>query len=487
MANSLINKSTLGYLGNDFQYKLAKEFVERKGFFNGIYRIIDQNAFTVPYLRTFVGAMLDFYKHENVVPSYTSIKIMLHEMARTEADIELYDGVVKKVMETDCDGSDMIKDLAIKFFKQQKVIKVANELLKHAAEGDDKYYEKIEGELKEAINIGLEEGYEECRLYDGVETVLSDEFRTVIPTGINEIDMSLNGGLGKGELGIIIAPSGKGKTSLTTSVAQHAASFKSETNDFKGFKVLQIGFEDKLRQIQRKHFSKISQIEACNLSKPEFIDEAKSRIYDYVDKEVVNDNLIIIRCPSGKYTVEDIENIIKKHINQGFRPDLVIIDYFECLKMSGGATMSKWEKEEITMRKIEALTNEYDMAFWVPVQGNKESISTELVTMDKAGGAVQKIQIGHIIISITRSDDDVRENVGTVAILKNRAGQAGVVYQGINFNNGTCTVGGISDDAFGGCSFGDFTQKAKQKHEDDIEQTQNAILAEIYSGTKNKK
>ena len=139
------------------------------------------------------------------------------------------------------------------------------------------------------------------------------------------------------------------------------------------------------------------------------------------------------------------------------------------------------------MRKIEALTNEYDMAFWVPVQGNKESISTELVTMDKAGGAVQKIQIGHIIISITRSDDDVRENVGTIAILKNRAGQAGVVYQGINFNNGTCTVGGLSDDAFGGCSFGDFTQKAKQKHEDDIEQTQNAILAEIYSGTKNKK
>ena len=79
------------------------------------------------------------------------------------------------------------------------------------------------------------------------------------------------------------------------------------------------------------------------------------------------------------------------------------------------------------------------------------------------------------------------ENVGTIAILKNRAGQAGVVYQGINFNNGTCTVGGLSDDAFGGCSFGDFTQKAKQKHEDDIEQTQNAILAEIYSGTKNKK
>ena len=47
--------------------------------------------------------------------------------------------------------------------------------------------------------------------------------------------------------------------------------------------------------------------------------------------------------------------------------------------------------------------------------------------MDKAGGAIGKIQISHIIMSITRSLEDISENIATISILKNRAGQSGRV------------------------------------------------------------
>ena len=52
-----IDKSTLGYLGIDFQYKLVKFFVEDHNFFEEISDIVDQNAFTEQILRVFVGTL----------------------------------------------------------------------------------------------------------------------------------------------------------------------------------------------------------------------------------------------------------------------------------------------------------------------------------------------------------------------------------------------------------------------------------------------
>ena len=59
--NRSINKSTLQYLGPDFQYKLAKCFIEEPGYFTSIYSVVEQNAFTEPLLKQFVGTLKDYY------------------------------------------------------------------------------------------------------------------------------------------------------------------------------------------------------------------------------------------------------------------------------------------------------------------------------------------------------------------------------------------------------------------------------------------
>ena len=110
--------------------------------------------------------------------------------------------------------------------------------------------------------------------------------------------------------------------------------------------------------------------------------------------------------------------------------------------------MSKWDKESQTMRKIESAANELNTAFWVATQGNRDSINTDLVTMDKAGGSIGKIQIAHIIMTITRSQEDIADNIATIAITKNRAGSSGRVFDGVYFNNGTCTISTDSVEEF---------------------------------------
>jgi hypothetical protein len=185
------------------------------------------------------------------------------------------------------------------------------------------------------------------------------------------------------------------------------------------------------------------------LSKPQNIDLVRKTIEEFPDKEKLKENLRIVKFPSGEKTARDIKVFIKKLINTGFRPELVIVDYFECLEHgSDRTTTNEYEKEGKTMRMFEAMAGELDMAFWIPSQGTKDSINLELVTMDKIGGSVKKAQIAHVIMSIARTVEDIGNNKATIAILKNRAGKSGKVFQNVDFNNGTCRISTDNVDEF---------------------------------------
>jgi hypothetical protein len=252
-------------------------------------------------------------------------------------------------------------------------------------------------------------------------------------------------------------------TSLTTAMASHAAC--------NGYKVLQIVFEDRIKQIQRKHLGRITGIEAKDLSKPDVIDLVKQTIDAFPQKEALEKNLRIVKFPSGEKTARQIERFIKKLINSGFKPDLTIIDYFECLEHEQDKSSSnEFSQEGKTMRRFEAMAGELDMAIWIPSQGTKDSINLELVTMDKIGGSVKKAQIAHVIMSIARTVDDIANNKATIAILKNRAGKSGKIFNNVEFNNGTCRISTDNVDEY------DTLFDKKKKDEEDRIKTQREIV-----------
>ena len=426
------NKKDLGFLGEKFQYKLTHEFMENHTFFEDLSCIIDQNMFTDPNLKTFVGVMKNFFEREGNVPSYDMMEIELRDISHSDKETETYLAILEKIKNTASDGVDRIRELAEKFFRQQNIVKTANEILKIAGNGDTDKYDACIGLLNDAMVKGTHNDFGEC-LFDHLNETLSDDYRVPIPTGIGKIDEALEGGLGKGELGVIIGPTSFGKTSLTTAMASHAACNK--------FKVLQIVFEDRIKQIQRKHLGRITGIEAKDLSKPDNIDFVMETIKNFPQREELNKNLRIVKFPSGEKTARQIERFIKRLINSGFKPDLTIIDYFECLEHEADKSVTnEFEKEGKTMRRFEAMAGELDMAIWIPSQGTKDSINLELVTMDKIGGSVKKAQIAHVIMSIARTVDDIADNKATIAILKNRAGKSGKVFNNVEFNNGTCRI-----------------------------------------------
>lgn len=433
------DRNNLGFLGEAFQYKLVHEFMGNHTFFEDLNSIIDQNMFTDPNLKTFVGVMKNFFDKEGQVPSYEYMEIELRNISHSEKETETYLAVLNKIKTTPTDGVNRTRDLAIRFFRQQNIIKAANEILRTAGNGDIEKYDRCIELLNDAMTKGIHNDFGET-VFDHLSETLSDDYRVPIPTGIGKIDETLEGGLGKGELGVIIGPTSFGKTSMTTAMASHAA-----LNDYK---VLQIVFEDRIKQIQRKHIGRLTQIEAKDLSKPDNIEKVKETLKKYQEDGRIQNNLRIVKFPSGEKTARQIKAFIVKLINSGFKPDLVIIDYFECLQHEGGSSMNDYEREGKTMRFFEAMVGELDIAMWIPSQGTKDSINAELITMDKIGGSVKKAQIAHIILSIARTVDDIANNKATIAILKNRAGKSGQIFNNVDFNNGTCTISTDSVDAF---------------------------------------
>jgi replicative DNA helicase len=458
-------RSDLGYLGETFQYRLTHEFMENHTFFEDLSSIIDQNMFTDPNLKTFVGVMKNYYEREGHVPSYDMLEVELRDISHSDKEIETYLAILEKVRNSASDGVERTRELAEKFFKQQNIIRTANEILKIAGNGDTNQYEACVDLLNDAMTKGTHNDFGEG-LFDHINETLSDDYRVPIPTGIGKIDEALEGGLGKGELGVIIGPTSFGKTSLTTAMASHAAC--------NGYKVLQIVFEDRIKQIQRKHLGRITGIEAKDLSKPDVIDLVRQTIDAFPQKEELEKNLRIVKFPSGEKTARQLERFIKKLINSGFKPDLTIIDYFECLEHEPDKSSSnEFSQEGKTMRRFEAMAGELDMAIWIPSQGTKDSINLELVTMDKIGGSVKKAQIAHVIMSIARTVDDIANNKATIAILKNRAGKSGKVFNNVEFNNGTCRISTDNVDEL------DSLFELQQKKKDALFETQKEIAKSL--------
>jgi hypothetical protein len=75
------------------------------------------------------------------------------------------------------------------------------------------------------------------------------------------------------------------------------------------------------------------------------------------------------------------------------------------------------------------------LAGWTATQGNRSSISSEVVTTDQMGGSIKKAQVGHVIISVAKTLQQKEMKLATIAITKSRLGKDGVIFENCKFDN----------------------------------------------------
>jgi replicative DNA helicase len=240
--------------------------------------------------------------------------------------------------------------------------------------------------------------------------------------GIPGIDRLLKGGLAKGEIGVILAPTGVGKSTILTKIANHAFNL--------GYNVLQIFFEDNPKVIQRKHFTLWTKIHPDDMSNKK--DEVISKVREIENK--MTNQLDLEKLPSDTMTMTQIKNLIRKKIADGIKVDMVLLDYIDCVVPEKNLG-DEWKSEGSVMRGFEAMCHELDLVGWTATQGNRSSISSEVVTTDQMGGSIKKAQVGHVIISIAKSLQQKEMKLATMAITKSRIGDDGIIFENCKFDN----------------------------------------------------
>jgi hypothetical protein len=437
-------KMNLGYLGDTYQELLVKYLIETPKFFSSLASIIDQNMFTDEHLRRIVGMMKDRYSKNGLCPNYNDIEVLITSTVNDAITVEQMIAKVRDLKDRNFDiDVELLTTNAEKFFKQQNLAKAINKCTEILKRGNADNYFQMEDLIKKALDVNMTTNLG-FRLFETLEDDLKEDYRCAIPTGADKLDESLYGGLGKGELGLIVSPMGVGKSSATTGFCANAATTKTEDNNYKGYKVLHFFFEDTEVSIRRKYYGYVTNIDACDLSSPINRPVALKILKDNDNelRNLLHQNIVGQRLTTGEYSASDIKYLIQQYISKGFIPDMVVIDYFECLKPEkniDGYNDTEWTREGVTMRKLEAIAKEFNLALWVPVQSTKDAINQEIVYISQAGGSVKKTQIGHVVITLAQTLQQKEEGRLNIHIGKLRAVKIGrTSFPNVKFNNGTC-------------------------------------------------
>ena len=415
------NDKNFGYLGNTFQIQLLNNIILYKDFATSIVDVLDPKYFDNQYFRLIMQMIREYYIKYEHAPTYNTLEQMTKSEISSPMAQKMVMDMLEQVKESPIDGSDYVQEKSLKFCKQQELQKVMSKAQKIIDKGDFESYDHLEEMVREALQVGeVEIGTSD--VFSNLDEVLDDDYRHPIPMGIQGIDNLLKGGLAKGEIGVILAPTGVGKTTILTKLANNAFNL--------GYSVLQIFFEDNPKIIQRKHFTMWTGIAPDDLS------NHRDVVIEKVKEIKLNtkNKLTLKKLPSDTMTMNQIKNQVRKMTAEGNKVDMIVLDYIDCV-VPDRKLEDEWKSEGSVMRAFEALCHELQIVGWTATQGNRSSISSEVVTTDQMGGSIKKAQVGHVIITVAKTLQQKEMNLATIAITKSRLGKDGVVFENCKFDN----------------------------------------------------
>ena len=448
-----------GYLGYNFQLKILNLIITDKMFAQSIIDSIQPKYFDNQYFKLIMQMIKEYSDKYQSVPSFEGIEQLTQLEISSEMAKKYVIDMLKEVKEASFEDHLFIKEKTVKFCKQQELKKAIRKVENILEKGEFESYDKCEEYIREAITIGDGDNGN-LEVFHNLEEVLKDDYRNPVPTGIDGIDNLLNGGLAKGELGVILAPTGVGKTTILTRFANTAFNM--------GYNVLQIFFEDNPKIIQRKHFTCWTGIA------PQELSENKEKVLHKADEMKKNGGrLILKKLASDEFTIAQIKNQVRKIMSEGINLDIVVLDYIDCV-IPDRSFNDEWKGEGSVMRKFEAMCHELNLVGWTAAQGNRSSISSEVVTTDQMGGSIKKAQVGHVIISVAKTLQQKELGLATIAITKSRLGQDGIIFENCTFDNATLEIDTQSTQTFLGFEE-DKTQRNRKRVQDALERREKIL------------
>ena len=403
------DSSSFARYGKAFQEGLAQLIFEDRAFAEQITEVLDVSFLELEYLRVFVRKIVNYRAKYNTHPSVDAFIAILR------ADLENENEIIQKqvrdyfarIHTKELEDVEYIKDTALDFCRKQNLKEA---MLKSVNLLQTCSFDEISKVINDALRLGSETNFGHDFI-DDFEERYKPRHRNPLTTGWGDMDKICGGGLGKGELGVVIAPTGAGKSMVLVHLGARAIE--------EGKTVIHYTLELSDKVIANRYDSCITGYPLSDL--PAF----KEEIFEQISE--IDGRLIIKEYPTKSASPNTIRSHLSRLIKRGITPGAIIVDYADLLRPIVARKELRSELESI-YEELRGIAKEFECSIWTASQTNRSGLNAEVITMEQISEAFNKCFVADFIFSVSRTIEDKQRNHGKIFIAKNRNGPDGIVY-----------------------------------------------------------
>ena len=407
--------------GHTFQIKSISALMKNQTFLEQIHDILDEKHYDSDSLKWVVKECKKYYDEYRKCITLDVFKVKTQEVENDVLKLAIIENLKEVFRHIESPDLDFIEDKALDFFKNQTLksaIVQSVEIME--SKGD---FEQIKRLVDDALNAGTERniGHEYIQ---HIEERYSETARSTVETGWEVIDDLTQGGLGGGELGVIVAPAGVGKTWVLAAIGANAMK--------RGKHIVHYSLELNESYVGLRYDSIFTGIANQNLK------FHKEDVQSEMDK--LKGDLVIKYYPTKTASVNTLSAHLKRITTLGTQVDMVVVDYADILKDTGTAREVRHALGNI-YEDLRGLAGEFQIPVWTASQANRSALDEDVIEAQKVSESYQKIMTADFVMSLSRKVEDKIGNTGRFHVIKNRFGPDGITYPAkVNTNTGKMEI-----------------------------------------------
>ena len=400
---------SFGRYGKNFQEILVQLIFDDRPFADQIMEVLDVNFLELEYLRVFVNKIIEYRTKYNIHPSAQALGSIFNTDLESESEViqRQVREYFRKIQIQEPTDTDYVKEQSLDFCRKQNLKKA---MMKSVALLQTCSFDEISKTINDALKLGSDNNFGYDYLAD-FEERFKPKHRNPVTTGWDEMDDITSGGLGRNELGVVIAPTGAGKSMVLVHLGVQALR--------EGKNVIHYTLELQDTVVANRYDSCLTGLPLTEIKsfKEEILEEVKK----------VQGSLIIKEYPTKSASTNTIKAHLEKLRKRGIKPGMIIVDYGDLLRPTVVRKEKRNELESI-YEEMRGISNEFDCPVWTASQTNRSGLNAEVVTMESISEAFSKCFVADLIFSVSRTVEDKQANTGRIFIAKNRNGPDGMVY-----------------------------------------------------------
>ena len=370
------NVDNLAKYGSSFQAKVLANLLSSQEFLQQSLDVLNPKFFETDAGQWIVEKTIDYYSDYKTIPTLEVFKIELEKQTDDVLRIAVKEQLRAAYQKKTDDDLEYVRDSFLDFAKNQTLksaIIKSVDLLQMGRYGD----------IKTLVDTALKSGQPRNIGHDwkkDIELRLAGQSRLTVSTGWDAIDILIDGGLAAGELGVIAAPSGIGKSWALATIGANAARA--------GKRVIYYTLELNENYVGLRFDTIFTGIEPSKV--PDNADTVRSAV------DSIPGDIIIKYYPASAITVHTLRAHLDNLTASKMKPDLVIIDYADLMRSSDRVEARHQELGEI-YKEIRGMSGEIGVPIWTASQTQRCLTLDTLVETPSGEVPIGNISAGDLV------------------------------------------------------------------------------------------